>query len=202
MAGRACRGVDSHSYARDVIVEAILVFAVVAGLVTVIVMGYNRLIRLRNKVATAWAGIDVQLARRADLVPNLVETVRGARMHEREVLQAVTEARARLVEAQGPAAAGRADDSLEGALGRLWAVAEAYPNLQTSRNFLQLQTELSRLEEDISFARRYYNGSVDQFNTTQQRFPMLLIARPFGFRAAEFFKAEAGAASAPRVELP
>jgi LemA protein len=185
-----------------VVVEAILAFAAVAGLVAVVAMGYNRLIRLRNKVATAWAGIDVQLARRADLVPNLVETVRGARLHEREVLQAVTAARARLVEAQGPAATGRADDSLEGALGRLWAVAEAYPNLQTSRNFLQLQTELSRLEEDISFARRYYNGSADQFNTTQQRFPMLLIARPLGFREAEFFKAEPGARSAPGVELP
>lgn len=178
-----------------------LIFVALVGLGTAVALGYNRLVRLRNKVATAWAGIDVQLARRADLVPNLVETVRGAQVHEREVLEAVTEARARLQQAQGPAAAGRADDSLEGALGRLWAVAEAYPALRTSDNFLHLQTELSRLEEDISFARRYYNGSVEQFNTAQQRFPMMLIAGPLGFRPAEFFKAEPGAAQAPRVEL-
>src|SRR5690606_21323402 len=179
-----------------------IALAVVVLLEGLGVLQFNRLVRLRNKVATAWAGIDVQLTRRAELVPNLVETVRAARLHEREVLETVTAARSALMAAQGPAAAGVADERLEQALTRLWAVSEAYPQLRTSAHFLQLQTELSRLEEDISFARRYYNGSVDQFNTTQQRFPMLLIARPFGFRAAEFFKAEAGAASAPRVELP
>lgn len=179
-----------------------IVTAAALLLVVGVVLGYNRLVRLRNKVATAWAGIDVQLTRRADLVPNLVATVQGARLHEQEVLTAVTAARTSLVEAQGPAASGRADDALEGALHRLWAVAEAYPQLTASQNFLQLQTELSRLEEDISFARRYYNGTVEQFNTTQQSFPMVLLARPLGFQPAEFFKAEPQALAAPRVELP
>lgn len=167
-----------------------------------VVVQYNRLVRLRNKVATAWAGIDVQLTRRADLVPNLVETVRAARLHERDVLERVTAARWALVAAPGPAAAGMADDQLERALSQLWAVSEAYPQLQTSGNFLQLQVELSRLEEDISFARRYYNGSVQQYNTAGQQFPTVLLARPLGFSPAEFFKAEAHARMAPKTEFP
>lgn len=183
------------------LLELVLALAAVLLLGGFVVARYNRLVQLRNKVADAWAGIDVQLARRTDLVPNLVETVKGARLHEREVLEAVTSARAALVEAQGPEASGRADDQLEGALQRLWAVAEAYPDLKTSENFLHLQTELARLEEDISFARSYYNGSVKQFNTAQQQFPTVLIARPLGFRPAEFFKAEADARSTPRAEF-
>lgn len=182
----------------------VALFVVLALLVLLggaVALQYNRLIRLRNKVATAWAGIDVQLSRRADLVPNLVEAVRGAQWHEQEVLERVTAARAALVEARGPAASGHADDQLEGALGGLWAVAEAYPALRANENFLQLQTELSRLEEDISFARRYYNGSVEQFNTTQQKVPTVLIAGMLGFAPAEFFKAEAGARAVPRAEL-
>jgi LemA protein len=175
-----------------------VVVAVLGGFTAIT---YNRLVTLRNKVANAWAGIDVQLTRRADLVPNLVETVRAARRHEREVLESVTAARAALVEARGPAASGRADDRLEEALHRLWAVAEAYPEIKAGENFLALQEELSTLEEDISFARRYYNGSVEQFNTAQQRFPAVLIARPLGFQPAEFFKAEADARVAPRAEF-
>lgn len=175
--------------------------ALVLGVGVAVAFGYNRLVRLRNKVATAWAGIDVQLARRAELVPNLVATVKAASEHEREVLESVMAARAALVAAQGPAASGRADDDLERALARVWAVAEAYPTLRASENFLHLQSELSRLEEDISFARRYYNGSVEQFNTAQQQFPTTLIARWLGFRPAEFFKAHAEARSVPRAEL-
>jgi LemA protein len=174
---------------------------VVAALGGLVAISYNRLVTLRNKVANAWAGIDVQLTRRAELVPNLVETVRAARRHEREVLESVTAARAALVGARGPAAAGRADDRLEEALHRLWAVAEAYPEIRTGENFRALQEELSRLEEDISFARRYYNGSVEQFNTAQQRFPTVLLARPLGFQPAEFFKAQADARVAPRAEF-
>lgn len=181
-----------------------IALAAVVLLAAYVAFQYNRLVRLRNKVATAWSGIDVQLARRADLVPNLVETVRAASLHEREVLEAVTEARSALLAARqrGPAASGAADERLEQALGRLWAVSEAYPELKASANFLQLQTELSRLEEDISFARRYYNGSVEQFNTAQEQFPTVLVARPFGFRPAEFFKAEAGARAVPKAEFP
>lgn len=178
-----------------------IVLALLVLLGGFLAMRYNRLVKLRNKVATAWSGIDVQLTRRAELVPNLVATVRAARVHEHEVLESVAAARSALVAAQGPAAAGRADEHLEGALRRVWAVAEAYPELRAGENFLQLQQQLSRLEEDISFARRYYNGSVDQFNTTQQQFPTVLVARPFGFRPAEFFKAEVDARSVPRAEL-
>jgi len=178
-----------------------VVLALVVGVGVALALGYNRLVRLRNKVATAWSGIDVQLVRRAELVPNLVATVKAASGHEREVLETVVAARTALVAAQGPAASGRADDDLEHALARLWAVAEAYPALRASENFLHLQSELSRLEEDISFARRYYNGSVEQFNTAQQQFPTTLIAGPFGFRPAEFFKADPGARSVPRAGL-
>lgn len=182
-------------------VELLLVLVAVLVLGGFVAARYNLLVKLRNKVADAWAGIDVQLTRRAELVPNLVDTVKAARLHERDVLESVTTARTALVEAQGPAASGRADDQLEGALHQLWAVAEAYPELKTSANFLQLQHELSRLEEDISFARRYYNGSVEQFNTTQQQFPTVLLARPLGFEPAEFFKAEADARLAPKAEF-
>lgn len=150
---------------------------------------YNRLVRLRNRLQEAWAGIDVQLQRRADLVPTLVDTVEGYRLHEREVLTRVTEARSRLVDAAGPADSGRADDLLEGALRSLFAVAESYPQLEASANFLALQRELAELEEDISFARRYYNALVEDLNTAVQTFPTLLVARLLGFGPAEYFKA-------------
>jgi LemA protein len=162
---------------------------------------YNRLVARRNKVSEAWSGIDVQLQRRANLVPQLVETVKGYQVHEREVLAAVTEARTRVERAEGPRQSGAADDQLEGALQRLFAVAEAYPDLKASNNFLALQNELSTLEEDISFARRYYNALVEKLNTAIQRFPTLLVAGPLGFGRAEFFKAEADARAVPGMEF-
>jgi LemA protein len=176
-----------------------VVIAVVVVLLMALVVVYNRLIRQRNLVADGWAGIDVQLTRRADLVPNLVEVVKGYRVHEAEVLQEVTEARAGLTRASGPAESGRADDRLEGSLHTLLAVSEAYPDLQANQNFLALQTELAKLEEDISFARDYYNALVRRYNTTQQVFPIVLVARAFGHHPAEFFKAEIGAERAPRA---
>lgn len=151
---------------------------------------YNRLVARRNKVREAWAGIDVQLQRRADLVPNLVETVKGYRVHEQNVLTSVTNARTRIMESAGPRAAGDADDHLETSLRMLYAVAEAYPDLKASENFLALQQELTALEEEISFARRYYNALVERFNTAIQRFPTMLVAAPLGFRRAEYFKAD------------
>lgn len=154
-----------------------------------VVVTYNRLVGIRNRLQEAWSGIDVQLQRRADLVPNLVETVEGYRIHESETLQQVTQARAAVVAAEGPRESGRADDQLEGALRTLFAVAEAYPELKASGNFLALQRELTALEEEIAFARRYYNALVEDLNTATQRFPALLVAGPLGFRAAEFFKA-------------
>lgn len=181
--------------------EVWIIGGVVLLVVVWLVATYNRLVAARNKTREAWSGIDVQLTRRADLVPQLVETVKGYRLHEQQVLTSVTEARTRIVNAQGPGESGRADDALEGALQQLFAVAEAYPDLKASDNFLALQRDLVTLEEDISFARRYYNALVEKLNTAIQRFPTLLVAGPLGFRTAEYFKADGDARSAPTTEF-
>ena len=179
----------------------IIIGVAAAALLAWLIVTYNRLVGMRNRVREAWSGIDVQLSRRAELVPNLVETVKAYKVHERDTLEAVTQARTRIVEAPGPAEAGRADDALEGALQRLFAVAEAYPDLKASNNFLALQEELSTLEEDISFARRYYNAVVEKLNTAIQRIPAVFVAGPMGFEAAEYFKAEGAARVAPSAEF-
>jgi LemA protein len=157
----------------------------------VAVWGYNRLVRLRNEADTGWSNIDVQLQRRADLIPNLVATVKAYAAHERELFEEVTRARSRLLEAASPAAAAEADASVTAVLGRLFAVAEAYPELQASENFLRLQEDLTDTEDKISAARRYYNATVMRFNTAVQSVPWLLLARPLRFREREFFAAEA-----------
>jgi LemA protein len=179
----------------------IVIAVIVVLLLLWAVAAYNGLVRRRNKVQEAWAGIDVQLTRRADLVPNLVETVKGYAGHEREVLESVTEARTRVVNAQGPRESGEADDMLQAALGRLFAVAEAYPDLKASANFASLQDDLSKLEEEISFARRYYNASAQEYNTTIQQVPTALIAGPFGFTAVEYFKADEADRAVPTVDF-
>jgi len=171
-----------------------------ALLVVLVVVGYNRLVRLRNEVDTGWANIDVQLQRRADLIPNLVEAVRGYAAHERGVFDEVTKARAALQDAAGPAASAEADATLTGALGRLFAVAEAYPDLKASENFLRLQEDLTDTEDKISAARRYYNATVMHYSTAIQSIPWVLVARPLGFRAKEFFSA-AGDTAVPEVSL-
>jgi LemA protein len=175
-----------------------------AGLLVLLVVlaayGYNRVVRLRNEADTGWANIDVQLERRDDLIPNLVETVRGYAAHERGVFEEVTRARAALQQASTPAAAGDANDILSAALGRLFAVAEAYPELKASENFLRLQEELTDTEDKISAARRYYNSTVMHYNTGIQTLPWMLVARPLGFREKEFFSAE-GDTAAPQVSL-
>ena len=163
-------------------------------------LGYNRLVRLRNEADTGWANIDVQLQRRADLIPNLVEAVRGYAAHERTVFDEVTMARAALQHAGTPGAAADANEGLSAALGRLFAVAEAYPELQASENFLQLQADLTDTEDKISAARRYYNSTVMHFNTAIQSIPWLLVARPFGFSAKEFFSAQ-GDTAPPQVSF-
>ena len=167
-----------------------ILLAALAILLLLLALGYNRLVRLRNEVKTGWANIDVQLQRRGDLIPNLVETVRGYAAHERGVFEEVTKARAALRQAATPVAAGEANDMLTAALGRLFAVAEAYPELRASENFLRLQDELTDTEDKISAARRYYNSTVMHYNTGIQSLPWVLVARPLGFRAKEFFSAE------------
>jgi LemA protein len=164
-----------------VVVVAVLLFAVVA---------YNHLVRLRNEAETGWANIDVQLKRRADLVPNLVEAVKGYAAHESRTFEEVTQARAAAQQASGPEQAAQADVRLGGALGRLFAVSEDYPQLRASENFVKLQQELADIEDKLAAARRYYNQTVYRFNTVQQTFPSVLIARPCGFHEREFFETD------------
>jgi LemA protein len=178
-----------------------ILLGVVALLVLLVAYGYNRLVRLRNEVDTGWSNIDVQLERRADLIPNLVETVKGYAAHERGVFEEVTAARTALQRAGSPRAAAEADDLLGAALGRLFAVAEAYPELKASENFLRLQEELTDTEDKISAARRYYNATVMHFNTAVQSVPAVVYARPLGFTAREFFDAGEDARAVPQVQL-
>jgi LemA protein len=175
-----------------------ILIGAVALVVVLGVIGYNRLVRLRNEANTGWANIDVQLERRADLIPNLVETVKGYAAHERGVFEEVTRARAALQQAATPGAAGEANEMLSAALGRLFAVAEAYPELKASENFLRLQEDLTDTEDKISAARRYYNSTVMHYNTAIQSLPWVLVARPLGFAEKEFFSAE-GDTAPPQV---
>ncbi|MDX6494148.1 MAG: LemA protein, partial [Gaiellales bacterium] len=168
----------------------IVIAVIVILLILFMIAAYNGMIRSRNKVDEAWSGIDVQLKRRHDLIPNLVETVKGYAAHERETFQAVTDARARAMGASGPAAAGAAEGMLSQALGRLFAVAEAYPQLRATENFQQLQNELTNTEDQIAAARRIYNGNVQSFNSSIQVFPNSIIAGMGGFSRREFFEIE------------
>lgn len=163
---------------------------------------YNRLVALRNQLSEAWSGVDVQLKRRHDLVPNLVECVKGYRAHEENVLIAVTRERGAAQSARGIPSASAAENNLTQQLRMLFAVAEAYPDLKADKNFRQLSETLVAVENDLQFARRYYNGSVRDLNNLVQSFPSLLVARGFGFPAAEFFEVETVTErQAPEVKL-
>jgi LemA protein len=166
----------------------IVTFAVIAVVVLFAIVVYNGMVRARNMVDQAWSGIDVQLERRHDLIPNLVDTVEGYAAHERETLQAVVDARAAAMSVSGPAAAGAAEGVLDQALGRLLALAEAYPQLRATENFRQLQEELANTEDQIAAARRIYNGNVEAYNTRIQVFPNSLIAEVGRFTRREFYE--------------
>src|SRR6476620_11595696 len=168
----------------------ILVLVVVALIVLYGVLAYNGMVRSRNMVDEAWSGIDVQLKRRHDLIPNLVETVKGYAAHERGVFEAVTQARAAAVGAQGVSQTAAAEGVLTQALGRLFAVAEAYPDLKASTNFLDLQTQLRDTEDKIAVSRQVYNDTVLTFNNAIQVFPAVLVAGALGFTKREFFEIE------------
>jgi len=169
-------------------VVVLLALIVVVGLLLVAL--YNRLVQQRNRVDNAWAQVEVQLKRRWDLIPNLVETVKGYAAHERETFENVTQARTNAQQASNPAEAAQAEGILGAALGRLFAVAEAYPELQADENFRQLQTELSETENRVAVSRQVYNDTVLTYNNTVQTFPGLLVAGPFGFTIREFFEVE------------
>lgn len=163
---------------------------VVVALLVWLVMAYNRLIRRRNQVEASWAQIDVQLKRRTDLIPNLVETVKGYAAHEKGTLEAVIQARNAAVAAAGSEPADRADaeNMLTQALGRLFALAEAYPDLKANQNFMALQTELTGTEDKISYARQFYNSAVQTYNTAIQSLPASIFAGMMGFRPKDFFQ--------------
>ncbi|MEG1746776.1 MAG: LemA family protein [Raoultibacter sp.] len=179
----------------------IIVLVIVAVLVVAAIALYNNLVKLRNMVDNAWAQIDVQLQRRIDLIPNLVETVKGYAAHESGTLQKVTEARTACMNATTPEGKMEADNILTGALKSLFAVSEAYPDLKASQNFQQLQTELANTEDKISYMRQSYNDTVMKFNTAIQTFPAVLFAGVMGFKARESFDAQAGAEVAPKVQF-
>lgn len=180
-----------------------MVVGIVVAVVVVIVLGvvalYNRLVKLRNMVDNAWAQIDVQLQRRLDLIPNLVETVKGYAKHESETLEAATTARKAVQNAKTPDARMGANNRLTGALNGLFAVAEAYPELKASENFKQLQAELSDTEDKISYMRQSFNDTVMKYNTAIQTFPAVLIAGMMGFKERPSFAAQDGASAAPKV---
>ena len=166
-----------------------------------IVFAYNRLVRLRNQVRTAWADIDVQLTRRHDLVPQLVSAVRGYASHEQAVLQAVTDLRSQALSLQSPARLGEVETALEQALSRVMALKEAYPDLKASENFSQLQRDLVKVEETLQYARRFYNGAARDLNDGVQRVPDVVIARAFGFSSAEFYQARDEERPSVQVQL-
>ena len=163
------------------------------------------MVSLRQTVNQAWSDISVQLKQRHDLVPNLVETVKGYAAHERGTLEAVTQARNAAVSAAGPEAQAKAENMLTGALRQLFALSEAYPDLKANQNFLQLQSDLSDIENKIAAARRFFNNAVQEFNTAIQSFPMVLVAGPLGFTQRTFFEVDeserAAVEAAPQVKF-
>jgi len=181
-----------------------IVIGIVALLIALFVLTFNGLVRLRNQVRNAWAQIDVQLKRRHDLIPNLVETVKGYMKHERETLESVTNARnlAQQAIGKGVGAQSKAEADLSGALSRLLAVVENYPDLKANQNFLALQEELTSTENKISFSRQFYNDSVLGYNNKTQMFPSNMVANVTGFKAGEFFEVEVAAErEAPEVSF-
>jgi LemA protein len=180
-----------------------IIAAVVAALAVYAVGVFNRLVRLRNMVREGWSGIDVQLRRRTDLVPNLVETVKAYAAHERSVLEEVTQRRAGSIAAGDVSTQANAERALSGSLNRLLALAEAYPQLKADQNFLQLQRQLAEIEDQIQMSRRYYNGAARNLNIAIQSFPAVLLAGLLGFREEPFFELENRTeGNVPQVEFP
>ena len=180
----------------------IIVIAVVVILVGLVIVSYNGLVRSRNQVENAWSQIDVQLKRRLDLIPNLVETVKGYAAHERETLEAVVNARnASIAAPDTPPAQAEASNMLSGALGKLFALSEAYPDLKANQNFLALQEELTATEGRVAYARQFYNDSVLTYDNKLESFPTVIIAKGFNFEPKEYFEAEEQARVAPTVEF-
>jgi LemA protein len=179
-----------------------ILLGVVAVVIVYIFFAYNSLVQLKEQIKEAWAQIDVQLKRRSDLIPNLIETVKGYAKHEKQVFENVTKARSSLLSAKGPEESAKANDMLTNAIGKLFAVAESYPELKANENFLQLQKELSDTEDKVAYSRQYYNTTVMDYNVRIKTFPNVLIANQLGFKEEEFFKTEsAEERNAPKVKF-
>jgi LemA protein len=180
------------------------IFAAVAAVLAIyLIVVFNRLIRQRNVVREGWSGIDVQLKRRTDLIPNLVETVKAYATHERSLFEEIASRRAGSINASEVRDQASAERALSGSLGRLMAVAEAYPELKANQNFLELQKQLAEIEDQIQMARRYYNGAVRNLNISIQSFPEIVVARSLGFKEEPFFELESRAeAVAPQIGFP
>ena len=179
-----------------------IILAVVALLVVLVVVLYNGLVRSRNQVDNAWSQVDVQLKRRLDLIPNLVETVKGYASHEKSTFEAVINARsAAMAAAPTPGAQGQADNVLSGALRQLFALSEAYPDLKANQNFLAMQEELTSTESRVAYARQFYNDSVLGYHNKLDTFPTVLVAKMGNFPRREFFEAEDAARTAPTVKF-
>ncbi len=175
----------------------VLLLIIIAAVVLIFIRMYNRLVTLRNRCANAWSQVDVQLRRRYDLIPNLVETVKGYAKHESGVFERVTQARAAAVNAQTVKDQAQAENVLTGALKSLFAVVENYPDLKANQNFLMLQEELAGTEGKVAYARQFYNDNVMKFNMSQQVFPSSIIANMFGFKPRDYFQIEEDAARGP-----
>ncbi len=178
--------------------------AVAAGVVVVLyfISIYNKLVRHRNATKEGWSGIDVQLRRRFDLIPNLVQTVKGYAEHEKAIFEEVAAKRASSINANSVPDRAQAENALSGALGRLFAVAEAYPDLKADANFRDLQNQISEIENQLQMARRYYNGTARELNNLVESFPSVLVANTFGFKQAPYFElGDAGAAAVPSVSF-
>jgi LemA protein len=183
------------------VMTGLVLLGIIVAIVVWAIGAYNALVALKNRAEAAWNQIDVQLKRRHDLVPNLVETVRGALEYERNTLEAVVAARQKALDAHTPATSATAEQGLSQALGRLFAVVEAYPDLKANQNVLQLQEELTNSENLIAFARQHYNDVVGQYDTRRESFPGNLIANQFGFQPREYFVAPEEERAVPQVKL-
>lgn len=176
-------------------ITMLIIIGILMAVISFVIVTYNKLIRLKNTVKSSWSDIDVQLKKRYDLVPNLVETVKGYASHEKSVFERVTEARSMAMRASSPADKAKAENMLTDTLKTLFALSEAYPELRANANFMQLQSQLKEIEDNIEYSRRYYNAVVRDFNIIVESFPSNIIASMFAFKQEEFFELES-----PEVE--
>ncbi|MED5548374.1 MAG: LemA family protein [Pseudomonadota bacterium] len=179
----------------------IILLILVIGIGIFLVMVYNRLVALRQTCNQAWGDIDVQLKQRHDLVPNIVETVKGYAAHEKDTLENVTKARQQAIDANSLKGLAEAENMLSGALRQLFALSEAYPDLKANQNFLSLQNELADLENKIAAARRFFNNAVNEYNTATEQFPAVVIANSMGFKQREYFEVGEAERGAPKVQF-